>query len=134
MVVYYKESKHMILHITRRDEWQQAQQAGQYIAPSLAAQGFIHCSTAEQAITVANTFYANQRDLVLLVIDPQRLSAELRWEPPDHPVGDADTRAIDANPTLFPHIYGALNLDAVVRVLDFPPDADGSFALPQGIA
>lgn len=124
----------MILHITHRQEWEQAQIAGQYTAPSLEVQGFIHCSTAEQAIKVANAFYANQPDLVLLVIDPTRLHAELRWEPPDHPSGDADTRAIDANPTLFPHLYGALNLDAVTQVVEFPANEDGSFALPQGIA
>lgn len=124
----------MILHITSRDEWQQAQQAGEYITPSLESEGFIHCSTAAQAERVANTFYANQSDLVLLVIEPDRLRAELKWEAPSHPVGGADTSAIDANPALFPHIYGALNVDAVERVVDFPAGADGSFALPQGIA
>jgi uncharacterized protein (DUF952 family) len=122
----------MIYHITSREEWKAAQQHGEYTAPSLASQGFIHCSTAAQVLGVANTFYRGQSDLVLLVIDPARLSAELRWEPPDHPNPDADLRELESQ-RLFPHLFGALNLEAVAQVIDFPTLPDGSFALPQGM-
>lgn len=68
---------------------------------------------------VANAYYKGQDGLVILVIDPERLAAELRWEP-----------GTDKADELFPHIYGALNLDAVLRVVEFPRAADGTFSLP----
>lgn len=117
----------MILHITSRAEWDAALRDGAYRAPSLEAEGFIHCSTEAQALAVANAFYRGRRDLVLLVIDPARLSSELKWEPPAGPPAPGIPQA-DA----FPHVYGPLNLEAVARVRDFPPDADGTWsALPR---
>jgi uncharacterized protein (DUF952 family) len=64
---------------------------------------------------------------VLLVIDPSRLSPELRWELPAHPNPQADLPPSDE---LFPHLYGPLNLDAVVKVLEFEPYVDGKFSQP----
>jgi uncharacterized protein (DUF952 family) len=124
----------IIIHIAHRAEWQAGQQAGEYRTPSLASQGFIHCSTPSQVLAVANAFYRGTPDLVLLLIDPHRLSAELRWEPPDHPEGEADVSAAEQSGSLFPHLYGPLNLDAVVRVVDFSPLADGTFSLPDALA
>ena len=123
----------IIVHITHQREWQMAQQTAEYRATSLASQGFIHCSTASQMIPVANAFYRGQNDLVLLLIDPNRLTAELRWEPPDPPQGDENVLEIEESGALFPHLYGPLNLDAVVRVMDFPSRADGSFLLPDAL-
>jgi uncharacterized protein (DUF952 family) len=110
-----------IFHITRREAWQQAKTAGTYRADSLESQGFIHCSTSEQIMSVANAFYKGQRGLLLLCIDEGRLRSEVRYEPPDGPpVGDS----------LFPHIYGPLNPDAVVKVVTFEPGPDGRFLAP----
>jgi uncharacterized protein (DUF952 family) len=113
----------IILHIISRADWQQAERDGVYHAPSLDHEGFIHFSTPDQVVRVANMFYKGQPDLVLLVVDPAKVSAELRYEAPaEYP--DSSER--------FPHIYGALNLDAVIRVVDFPPDADGIWrSLPE---
>ena len=115
-----------ILHITSREAWETAQEQGQYTAPSLTSEGFIHCSTRAQVLQVAEKFYKGQAGLILLVIDSTRLSSGLKWEapfdgapPPGVPVSDA-----------FPHIYGPINLDAVVQVIDFEPTADGKFILP----
>lgn len=102
-----------LLHITGKADWQAAIKAGVYKAASLAAEGFIHCSTAQQVARTANKFYKGRLDLVLLHIDPQRLAAEVRWEPAD---GED-----------FPHIYGPINLDAVRSVQDFAPDEHGLF-------
>lgn len=108
-----------IYHITSRTAWEAAQTAGAYTAASLASEGFIHLSKVDQVLRVANAIYRNQTGLVLLVVDTQRVTHEIRWEP-----------GTDKPDELFPHIYGPLNLDAVTRVVDFPPNPDGSFSLP----
>ena len=111
----------MILHIAHRDKWTAAQAAGDYRADSLLTEGFIHCSTPEQVLGPANERFRGQSDLALLVIDPDRLAADLVYED-SYGTGQ-----------VFPHIYGPLNLDAVVRVVPFPPGPDGRFALPAGV-
>ena len=109
-----------ILHITNRTAWSAAQESGQYAADSLAGQGFIHCSRVSQVLRVANLVFTGQHGLVLLVIDPARLNSELRWEP-----------GVDLATELFPHIYGPINLESVVNILDFEPGPDGLFLLPD---
>ncbi len=106
----------LILHLTSRAVWEAAQRSGTYAADSLAGEGFIHCSTAAQVVRVANNYYPGQTGLVLLMIDPGRLEAELRWEP-----------GTDRPEELFPHVYGAINLEAVQKAVDFEPDRDGIF-------
>lgn len=109
----------LIYHITTRLAWAAAQDTGAYSADSLTSQGFIHCSTSDQVVRVANAFYRGQSGLVLLEIDSSLLQPTLRWEP-----------GTDKADELFPHIYGFLNLDAVLRVLDFPAGEQGTFQLP----
>jgi uncharacterized protein (DUF952 family) len=116
----------VIYHITSQNDWQAAQAAGEYRAPSLATEGFIHCSTLSQVLPVAENFYQGQSGLVALVVDPAQLSSDLKWEPPSGgtpPPGVPDGE-------LFPHIYGPINFDAVVRVLDLESNSDGEFTLP----
>lgn len=67
---------------------------------------------------MTNRFFASQKGLVLLCIDCDRVKTEIKYE-------GLETQE------LFPHIYGALNVDAVVNTLDFEPDADGKFKLPS---
>jgi uncharacterized protein (DUF952 family) len=98
-----------IFHIATVDDWQAAQEAGDYrvstLGVSLADEGFIHASRAEQVDGVRSAFYADPGlRLVLLEIDPSRLDVELRLEVP--PGADA----------AFPHIYGPLPTAAVVAV------------------
>ena len=98
-----------------------------YTPRALEAEGFIHCSTREQAVATANNFFRGQRDLLILRIDENRLRAELRYETP---ATEGDNRARE----LFPHIYGPLNLDAVVAVDGFPCNPEGLFDLPASIS
>lgn len=110
-----------ILHISSRADWQSAQLAGNYEADSLSSQGFIHCSRPDQVLGVANSNdrFHGQDDLVLLCIDSDLVTAEIRHE------------NLEGGDNLFPHIYGPLNLDAVTDILDFTRGDDGKFTLPQ---
>lgn len=108
-----------IYHIISHAAWAAAQHAGTYHAPSLDTEGFIHLSNAEQVVRVANAFYRGQRDLLLLVVDADKAVAELRYEAPAEAPESSER---------FPHLYGDLNLDAVVKVLEFPPDVDGKWS------
>jgi uncharacterized protein (DUF952 family) len=117
----------VILHLTNSANWIEAQQQGLITAPSLATEGFIHCSTEHQMRDVANKYYRGATDMVLVHIDSAALTSPLKWEPPAH---------IDGSPSLpdeplFPHIYGVINLNAVSQVIDFPSNPDGSFDLPS---
>ena len=79
----------ILLHITTHAEWAAGRAAGAYRPASLAAEGFIHCSTYDQAAATANRYFAGRADLVLLCIDEARLTAPLRYEAPP---GRADQR------------------------------------------
>ena len=120
----------MIYHITSRSAWAEAKKPGQYSAPSLENEGFIHCSKREQALGVANDFYRGRADLVLLCIAEINLRAELRWEAPAHPKPRDGASVRDDS--LFPHLYGPLNLDAVIAVVDFN-ETESGFALPPDL-
>ena len=113
----------LIYHITPRTSWSAAQKPGVYSADSLMNEGFIHCSKLDQILRVANSFYANRQGLVILIIDPSLLKPQVLWE--------AGTDKADE---LFPHIHGALNLEAVVGVIEFEPGKDGIFLLPPALA
>ncbi len=108
----------VIFHLTKANDWKQAESVGVYRGDTLDTQGFIHCSTAKQIVNVANTLYRSQNGLVLLCIDSERLGSKLRFD--RLPNGES-----------YPHIYGALSIDAVIRVLAFEPNANGSFSFPK---
>lgn len=112
----------LILHIVEKEAWRKAKQQNSYAPQSLQTEGFIHCSTPETAIEVANRLFRGQSNLVLLYIDLDKVAAKVVFEEVTDPEG-----------WIFPHIYGALNVDAVVREIDFQPDTNGLFALPPSV-
>jgi glutathione S-transferase len=111
-----------IFHIAEAAEWNEALAGGEYrqstLGYTLDQAGFIHCSRRDQVETVANAVYRERSDLVLLLIDRDKVQAEIRDE------------NLEGGSELFPHIYGPLNLDAVTSVLPFPPGVDGRFIGP----
>jgi uncharacterized protein (DUF952 family) len=117
----------LIFHITSRRVWDEAQERGNYRAESLATEGFIHCSTVTQVLSVAENFYKGQHGLVLLVIEPTLLSTDLKWEPPS---GGTPPPGVPKG-DMFPHIYGPINLDAVVNVVELEEDPQGKFKMPN---
>ena len=141
----------MIFHIVKRIEWEDAVRRGRYAPESLRVEGFIHCSSPAQVIDTANRFYRGQKDLIVLCIDETRAVAELRYEAPLMPTGVGGKRNLTPNPfprvkgdqktdvrpegpkELFPHLYGQLNVDAVVRIVELVCEADGSFRLLDGL-
>lgn len=94
----------MIYHVIAKEDWNKAQETGFYEASSLSSEGFIHMSNKEQVAGVLERYYKDQADLLLLHVDEKLLSAPLKYE-----------IAPSVNEE-FPHIYGRLNTDAVVKV------------------
>ncbi len=108
----------MIIHICSTSSWEAAKRLGYYEAGSLKSQGFIHCSKPEQVVKVANFNFKGTQDLLLLLIDEQKIKSEIKYE--DGGSGE-----------LYPHIYGSINIDAVENAVAFPPEVDGTFKLPE---
>ena len=94
----------IIYHITSESAWEAALATGSYRATSLETEGFIHCSDAGQVKGVLNRYFEGMDNLLQLVIDTDLLKHPLKYE---------------ISETLeepFPHIYGPLNVDAVIAV------------------
>jgi uncharacterized protein (DUF952 family) len=94
----------LIYHVTTRQEWDAAKEKGYYTAPSLETEGFIHCSETQQISGVLRRYYKGRKDLIKLVIDTQKLKSPLKYEL---------APSVNEN---FPHVYGPINLDAVIDV------------------
>ncbi len=94
-----------IYHVTTQKEWEQAKMNGEYKPAGFDTEGFIHCSIERQVPGVLDRFYKGQTGLIKLKIEKALLSRPLLFE-----------LATDLD-ELFPHIYGALNLDSVVEVI-----------------
>lgn len=108
-----------IYKILPRAEWSAAQAAGRFDGSAVDHQdGYIHFSTAAQASETARRYFAGQADLVVLEIEGDDLGDALKWEP---------SRGGD----LFPHLYGALDVGAVLAVHEAPPGADGVPETPR---
>lgn len=118
------DQKTYILHITTQEAWDAAESVGEYRTESLEEVGFIHFSTPDQVVNVANTLYSGREDLTLLVVDPEQLSVPLRWETPADAPEDMEK---------FPHLYGPLKIDEVVAVVNFPVGPDGAYTLPDAV-
>lgn len=112
----------MIFHIVSQADWSDAQHQAAYQPASFGIEGFIHCSTREQLVSSATLHFHGQSHLVVLCIDEQRVTTGIQYE------------NLTGGAPLFPHIYGSLNADAIVEVLDLPQTADGAFQLPPQLA
>lgn len=102
----------VIYHITTKAEWDAAVKTGFYEAPSLQSEGFIHCSEKHQVHGVLQRYFAGKGPLVKLTIDTGKLHCRLQR---------------DYSPSMneaFPHIYGRINLDAVLAAGDITADFD----------
>lgn len=108
----------MIYHWCPEADWRSA--SDEYRPRDFQRDGFVHCSFHHQVETTASRHDRGRDDLVLLCIDEAGLEvvAEDCYE-----TGEK-----------YPHVYGPIPLTSVVRVLAFPPRADGTFRIPPGTA
>jgi uncharacterized protein (DUF952 family) len=109
----------MLYHITSEQEAAEAKRIGEYSPAGFHREGFIHCSYTHQVTATANRIFRGKQNLVLLEIDPSRLSCRVIEE------------NLEGGTELFPHIYGKLPMSAVARIFAFPCGAEGLFTLPQ---
>jgi uncharacterized protein (DUF952 family) len=101
-------------HLTPAEWWAAADIDGPLGAPSLANEGFIHCTDgATEMVATANRHYrADPRDFVVLTIDLARVSSPWSVEDPSR---------------IYPHVFGPIDRVAIVAVVPAPRAADGTF-------
>ena len=92
----------MIFHIAQKADFAKLDENGFYSVDSLTLEGFIHCSRKSQVYATGGRYFGGRKDLLLLTIDPQKLTAPLRYEEA-------------SNHELFPHIYGVINKEAIIN-------------------
>jgi uncharacterized protein (DUF952 family) len=109
----------VVYKICRTDEWHDAERAGAFRGAAIdLADGYIHFSTADQVAETAARHFAGAGDLVLVAVATATLGPALKWEP-------------SRGGALFPHLYGALALDAVLWVKPLPLGQDGRHEFPE---
>lgn len=92
----------IIVHITNQKTWDSALEKEIYQADTLESQGFIHCCQPDQVNGVLENWFQGVDHLMLLEIDTDKIAAKIVYE------------NLEGGEELFPHIYGAINLDAVI--------------------
>lgn len=105
----------VLFHIATARDWERAADTGTYTTASLHRDGIIGCSSAAHHAAVANHWFAGRTDLVLLLVDTDRLQSEVRLE-----LAEASGRPV-------PRVDGPVNLDAVFEAAPYRPGADGRF-------
>ena len=99
------EVKMIIIHALTKTLWEAYENKDFYGDISLAKYGFIHCSDISTYHLVAPNFKNERDEMLLLVIDTEKLTSKIVWE---------DLKNCG---TKFPHIYGLINKSAVISVL-----------------
>ncbi|MEG7967223.1 DUF952 domain-containing protein [Bacillus cereus group sp. Sample30] len=107
----------MITKVITKRNWEIAKIAGEINEKSLIEERFIHCSFLEQALNVAQKHFVHEEDVLLLTINPAVVKAEIKYE-------------LASNGQKYPHVYGAINIDAIIDVVPFPKEK-GKFILPE---
>ena len=108
-----------IFHLITEEEWAAARDDQHWRPASLAEEGFIHCSKDEgQAVRVVQRLFPERTDMLALEVDTDKLSS---------PVVTEASRSGE----MYPHIYGPLNTEAVVKVWQVNPDGKGGYSLAE---
>src|SRR3954447_12739954 len=112
-----------VFHVALPGDWAEAQRLGEYTVStrgrSLAEEGFIHCSFADQVEVIATRYYADLDELVLLTVDPALLTSELVVEEP-----------FPGAPQRYPHVYTPIPVAAVVATTEWRRQRDEPWVSP----
>jgi uncharacterized protein (DUF952 family) len=108
----------MIYHIAHLEDFSLSRIRGNYFPGQFQQDGFIHCSTKNQVVSVANTWFLHSNDLVLLEINEQLLNVTVIYE------------NLESGPELYPHVYGEIPISAISRYAYFMPQSTG-FSFPS---
>jgi len=108
----------MIYHIAVFSDFKAIDKNGNYRTSTYIKDSFIHCSTLSQIVTVANRYYKNRKDLILLEIDEEKLNSRVVYE------------NLEGGAELFPHIYGDIPSRAIIRITPLP-DSPIGFQFPE---
>lgn len=92
-----------IYHIVLPEVWEKFKDEDFYEADSLASEGFIHCSFADQLEAVLERYYKSAEKVLILTVDAEKLTSKLIEEP-------------STNNEIYPHIYGQINRDAIAGI------------------
>ncbi len=113
-----KKSAMLIYHVTTRENWEEAIKKGVYNHASLQTDGFIHASDKDDLLITAELYFKELDDLVLLAIDPEKVTSPIKYE------------LVDERNSLFPHIFGPVNIDSIVDAPPFVKNNSGKFEFP----
>lgn len=113
--MYARLSDQKIYLLSSQAEYQQALNEGVLIRDSLQTEGFIHATPRSQLNRLANKYYKDKEQPLILSVDKELVRAELKWEP--------------ATGGLYPHIYGPLNSNAITKIEEIALGEDGNFHL-----
>jgi uncharacterized protein (DUF952 family) len=108
----------MIYHITNARAVAEIIKSGQYYPEGFLMDGFVHCSTQSQVISVANRYYQGQKGLVILAIIEDKLQSKVVFE------------NLEGGIELFPHVYSSIPKTAIKEAA-YLPLIDGKFLFPR---
>lgn len=100
-----------IYHIVTPEVWENFKDADFYEADSLHTEGFIHCSFAAQLEAVLQRYYSDTEKVLILEIETEKLTSKL--------IEESST-----NNEFYPHIYGKINRDAIIRIKENPNETE----------
>jgi len=111
-------SDDVIFHLVSGEYYRDSDSSAPYTPATFVEDGFIHCTQGvDNVAAVGNRHYKDDRRMyIVLVIDPAKVQPEIRYEDPER---------------IYPHIYGAINRDAIVSIVPVLRTADGSFLPPR---
>lgn len=93
----------MLYHVVSQSDWQSQLHLDHFTPPGILKEGFIHCCTETQMAGVLQRYFSGQSNLLVISIDEYKLRAAVKYEP-------------GTGNELFPHVYGSINKDVVLKV------------------